>query len=103
MTFSIVARCAKTGMFGVAVASSSPAVAARCAHVRAGIGAVATQNLTDPRLGPRALEGLALGLDARSAIELALGDSELGAYRQLLVIGPEGPPAVFSGSQALSV
>ncbi len=31
MTFSIVARCARTGMFGVAVSSSSPAVAARCA------------------------------------------------------------------------
>ncbi|TIT58433.1 MAG: DUF1028 domain-containing protein, partial [Mesorhizobium sp.] len=28
MTFSIVARCRRTGMFGVAVSSSSPAVAA---------------------------------------------------------------------------
>ena len=32
MTFSLVARCRETGMFGVAVASSSPAVAARCAY-----------------------------------------------------------------------
>ncbi|MFD0934706.1 DUF1028 domain-containing protein, partial [Methylobacterium trifolii] len=53
MTFSIVARCASTGMFGVAVSSSSPAVAARCAHARAGIGAVASQNVTDPALGRR--------------------------------------------------
>ena len=36
VTFSLVGRCARTGMLGVAVSSSSPAVAARCAHVRAG-------------------------------------------------------------------
>jgi uncharacterized Ntn-hydrolase superfamily protein len=90
-------------MFGVAMASSSPAVAARCAHVRAAIGAVATQNLTDPRLGPRALEGLMRGLDANAAIKWALGDTQFGAYRQLLVIGPEGPPAVYSGTHALGL
>ncbi|OZA84449.1 MAG: fimbrial assembly protein FimA, partial [Azorhizobium sp. 39-67-5] len=47
MTFSIAARCARTGRFGVAISSSSPAVAARCAHVRAGVGAVCSQNVTD--------------------------------------------------------
>ena len=56
MTFSLVARCRETGMFGVAVTSSSPAVAARCAHARAGVGAVASQNVTDPALGPLALD-----------------------------------------------
>lgn len=58
MTFSIAARCTKTGQFAVAVASSSPAVAARCAYARAGIGAATTQNVTDPRLGPMALDFL---------------------------------------------
>ena len=47
MTFSIAARCPKSGMFGLAVASSSPAVAARCSHVRAGAGAIGSQNITD--------------------------------------------------------
>ena len=56
MTFSLVARCPDTGMFGVAIASSSPAVAARCAYARAGVGAVASQNVTDPTLGPLALD-----------------------------------------------
>ena len=56
MTFSLVARCEDTGMFGVAVSSSSPAVAARCAYARAGVGGVASQNITDPTLGPRALD-----------------------------------------------
>ena len=39
MTFSITAVCPATGMAGVAVSSSSMAVAARCAYARAGVGA----------------------------------------------------------------
>ena len=50
MTFSLVSRCPDTGMFGVAISSSSPAVAARCSYTRAGVGAVASQNITDPTL-----------------------------------------------------
>ena len=49
MTFSISARCPRTGEFGIAISSSSPAVAARCTHVRPGAGAAASQNITDPR------------------------------------------------------
>jgi hypothetical protein len=45
VTYSIAGRCRRTGRFGVAVCSSSPAVAARCAHVRAGTGAVCSQNV----------------------------------------------------------
>ena len=56
MTFSIAGRCAHTGAFGVAIATSSIAVGARCAHVRAGVGAVASQNITDPSLGPLLLD-----------------------------------------------
>ncbi|MEF9601421.1 DUF1028 domain-containing protein, partial [Paracoccus sp. PXZ] len=64
MTFSISARCPETGMFGIAVSSSSPCVAARCAHARAGVGVVATQNVTDPSLGPKGLDLMAQGLSA---------------------------------------
>jgi uncharacterized Ntn-hydrolase superfamily protein len=70
MTFSIAARCDRTGRFAVSVASSSPAVAARCAHARAGVGAVTTQNITDPRLGPQGLDLLALGADAETACRI---------------------------------
>lgn len=59
MTFSLVARCTQTGRFGMVVSSSSPAVAARCAHARAGVGAAASQNVTDPTLGPRLLDLMA--------------------------------------------
>jgi uncharacterized Ntn-hydrolase superfamily protein len=103
MTFSIVARSADRRSFGVAISSSSPAVAARCAHGRAQAGAVATQNITDPRLAPKALDALAQGLSAQAAVDAALRDTPYGAYRQLLVIGAKGQPSIYSGSHALGV
>ena len=103
MTFSIVARSSDARLFGVAIVSSSPAVAARCAHGRAGVGAVATQNVTDPALGPRLLDALARGSTAPEALSETLAATPFGAYRQLLAIAGSGPPAVHSGAQGLGV
>jgi len=103
LTFSIVARCATTPLYGVAIASSSPAEAARCAHASAGVGAVATQSMADPRLGSRILERLARGLPAHAALHGALSGTKFEAYRQVLVVGAQGPPEVHSGSRALGV
>ena len=75
MTFSLAGRCARTGMFGAAVSSSSPAVAARCAFARAGVGAACSQNITDPRLGPRLLDLLAGGLDADAALATVVAEA----------------------------
>lgn len=107
MTFSIVARSLDASMFGVAIASSSPAVTARCAHARAGVGAVATQNITDPSLGPTLLAALAGAAGAtgptgaQAALDQTLATTPLGAWRQLLAIGRGGPPVVHSGAHAL--
>ncbi len=103
MTFSIVARCGETGQFGVAIASSSPAVAARCAFGRAGIGAAASQNVTNPALGPRILEGLSSGFSASDAVAAARDADAFPDYRQLLAIGASGMPAVHSGAKALGI
>ncbi len=103
MTFSIAARSADADLFGIAIASSSPAVAARCAHARAGAGAVATQNITDPSLGPRILDSLAMGAPAARALSEALATTPFGAYRQLLVVAREGTPLVHSGEHALGI
>jgi uncharacterized Ntn-hydrolase superfamily protein len=103
MTFSLIGRCAKTGQFGMVISSSSPAVAARCAHVRAGVGAVASQNITDPALGPLLLDQLAAG----KAADLALAALTMGRphieYRQLLVIDAAGRTAIHSGGQVLGI
>lgn len=102
MTFSIVARCADTGMFGVAVSSSSPAVAARCAYTRAGVGAVASQNVTDPRLGTRGLDLMEQGATAAEAVGI-LARSEFSEYRQVLAVGNKGGTAIHSGPNSLGI
>ena len=103
MTFSLVARCAASGHFGVAVTSSSPAVAARCAFVRAGTGAVASQNVTDPRLGPRVLDTMASGQGAAAAVGQVTDTADNTGWRQLLAVDAQGGTAIFSGDHALGI
>jgi len=103
MTFSIVARCETTGQFGLAVSSSSPAVAARCAYARAGVGAVASQNVTDPRLGPATLDAMAKGLWATDAVAAVIAKAEHTVYRQLLAVDAEGRTAIHSGENSLGI
>ena len=103
MTFSLAARCPRTGQFAVAVTSSSPAVAARCAFARAGVGAVTTQNITNPRLGPALLDALAAGLGAEAALAQVLAGASSPAYRQLTVLDTAGRTAAWSGGKTLGV
>ncbi|RJL02385.1 DUF1028 domain-containing protein [Paracoccus siganidrum] len=103
MTFSLVARCPRTGMFGIAVASSSPAVAARCAHARAGVGAVASQNVTDPRLGPMALDLMAGGMTAAGAVAEIVRQARFVDYRQVLAVDRAGGTAIHSGPNSLGI
>jgi len=103
MTFSLVARCAETGMFGVAIASSSPAVAARCAYARAGVGAVASQNVTDPRLGPLTLDLMASGMTAAAAVAEVQRRGSFIDYRQVLTVDGSGGTAIHSGPRSLGI
>jgi uncharacterized Ntn-hydrolase superfamily protein len=103
MTFSIVARCSQTGMFGVAISSSSPAVAARCSYAQAGVGAVASQNVTDPSLGPKALDLMARGATASEAVEITMRTAQHKDYRQVLAVDAQGLSAIYSGSKALGL
>jgi uncharacterized Ntn-hydrolase superfamily protein len=88
-------------MVGCAVSSSSPAVSARCLHVRAAIGAVASQNITDPRLGPRLLDLLAEGSSPREAIAAVVAEEPNIEYRQLAAVDLDGRTGAFSGSSTL--
>lgn len=90
-------------MFGIAVSSSSPAVAARCAFARARTGAAATQNITDPSLGPRALDLMGTGRSASDAVGKIVETADHIAYRQLTAIDQAGRTAAFSGERTLGV
>lgn len=101
MTYSLTARCAVTGAFGNVVTSSSIAVAARCGWVGP-LGAVATQNLTDPALGPQGLALLRQGLGARAVLDLLLRSTRGVEHRQVAVLDRMGGVAWHSGAKALA-
>jgi uncharacterized Ntn-hydrolase superfamily protein len=103
VTFSLIARCPETGRFGMVISSSSPAVAARCAHVRAGVGAVASQNVTDPALGPLTLDALQDGLSARQAVERVMQNNPHAAFRQVMAVDSIGTAHIHSGGNILGI
>lgn len=103
MTFSIAGRCARTGMMGAIVTTSSMAVGSRCAWARPGVGAVLTQHRTDPRLGPSILGELERGTAPQAIIDgLEKRDSNLG-WRQLAVLAADGTGAFFNGARIVSI
>lgn len=101
MTFSLVVRDELS--FGMVICSSSPAVASRCVHLRPGVGAVASQNVTNPHLGAVALDALAHGADAQAALGVALAAEQHPDYRQLTIVDKAGAVAVHSGAKALGI
>jgi uncharacterized Ntn-hydrolase superfamily protein len=102
MTFSIVGRCPESGQLGIAISSSSIAVGARCPWARAGVGVVASQNITLPALGPRILDLLENGqIEPSAAVQQALDLDNWRQYRQVTVIDSQGRTAFFSGKEAL--
>lgn len=101
MTFSISGWCERTGMVGVAITTSSICVGARCPWVRAGVGAVASQNLTDPALGKTLLSLLDDGASPAEAVELVVAQKPHIEHRQLAVVDARGRTASFSGARML--
>lgn len=102
MTFSILARDDDGGL-GLAVTSSSPCVAARCLHLRRGVGGVASQNITDPRYGKLLLDTLADGTSAQDALYRLVAGDPTSPYRQISLLGSTGAPVVHSGTHTLGV
>lgn len=103
MTLSIAGRCTDTGQLGIAISSSSIAVGARCPWIRSGVGAVSSQNITLPALGPLTLDQLEQGCLPEEALKQALATDAYGPFRQLIAIDHQGRTAHFSGSRTLGV
>lgn len=102
MTFSIVARDARTGDLGIAVQSKFLAVGAVVPWARAGVGAIATQSWANTSYGPRGLELLASGLSASETLEQLLAEDEGRATRQVGIIGASGLPVTYTGDECFS-
>ncbi|HYB08790.1 MAG TPA: DUF1028 domain-containing protein [Alphaproteobacteria bacterium] len=101
MTFSIVGRCSRTGMVGIAISTSSIAVTGRCAWVRPKVGAVASQNVTDPVLAFGILDLMAKGSPPDRALAEVISGTPHAAYRQVSAIDVNGRTAHHSGSKVL--
>jgi len=103
MTYSIVARCARTGRLGVAVATASVAVGARCPFAAAGIGAVVTQNRTHPLIGPRALTLLEAGAWGDAAARQAAEAYDFPEWRQVALVDTSGRIGTYHGAKCSGV
>jgi uncharacterized Ntn-hydrolase superfamily protein len=101
MTFSIVVRDPRTGMFGVAVTTKFFGVGSLCPFAQAGLGVVATQALVNPTYGPRGLKLLEAGLSADEVAEQLLAADEGREHRQLHLIDAQGRIAAHSGSECI--
>jgi uncharacterized Ntn-hydrolase superfamily protein len=98
-TFSIVACCQRTRMFGIAIATSSIAVAARCMHAKAGVGAIATQASTDPRLGITGLKLLEMGFSAPKVLTELMASDPYINRRQLSIVDKAGRSVCHTGAE----
>src|SRR3989442_6607383 len=100
-TFSIAARCARTGMFGVAVSTAVPGVGSLCPFAKAGVGAVATQSWVNPYLGIDGLKLLAQGQSAKDALDRLLSQDPGRDVRQVGLVDRKGDSAAWSGPECV--
>lgn len=97
-TFSIVGR-GPDGMLGVAVTSKIPAVGAHCPFVKAHTLAIGCQAYLNPYLAHEILHGATQGEPFAETARRALASDEAREWRQLIAIGPEGPPFMHTGAE----
>lgn len=99
MTFSIAARCEKTGQFGVAVSTRVPAVGTLCPFVKAKVGAIATQSFVNPYIGINGLKYLEKGMTAEEVKEAILQEDPDPSIRQFSIVDVNGNASAFSGDK----
>ena len=101
MTWSIIARDAITGEFGIAVATRFFAVGALVPHIAPGIGAVATQALVNPYYGIDGLKLLRAGRAPCDVLENLIAADAGHDSRQVHVMDAGGRIAAYTGSQCV--
>lgn len=100
-TFSIAARCPRTGRLGVAVSTAVPAVGGMCIFLAPRTGAIATQSWVNPYLGIDGLRYLGEGRSAQAALDTLLRDDPGRALRQIGIVDRQGGVAVHTGSECV--
>jgi uncharacterized Ntn-hydrolase superfamily protein len=100
VTWSIIARDA-SGAIGIAVSTKFFAVGARVPTIEAGVGAVASQALTNPLYGRRGLALLRLGVPAADVVRLLIEADAGHPHRQVHVMDGRGNFAAHTGAECV--
>ena len=97
MTYTVLARCPRTGQVGIGIATYSIGVGLYCNGLRSNIGATMTQAFVNQGNNPLGLRLLQQGFSPRHVLaELCANDPD-AEYRQIAVIDREGAVAAYSG------
>src|ERR1041384_5463774 len=100
VTWSLIARDA-SGAFGIAVATKNFAVGCRVPHIESGIGAVATQALSNPFYGVNGIKLLRVGKSASEVVKTLTGADAGREHRQLHVMDAAGRTAAHTGKDCI--
>ncbi|HLR70096.1 MAG TPA: DUF1028 domain-containing protein [Pseudogracilibacillus sp.] len=98
-TFSITAKCEKTGQFGIAISTKVPAVGSLCTYARAGVGAIASQSFVNPYIGINGLNYLEENLSAEEVLERVLKADPAPELRQFSIVDREGRAVAYTGDK----
>jgi uncharacterized Ntn-hydrolase superfamily protein len=96
-TYSIVAYDSVTGDLGIAVQSKFPNVGGLVPWARAGVGAVATQSLSNTDYGEKGLELIARGATAPEAMRIIMRSDTRPSQRQVGMVDAHGNAASWTG------
>jgi uncharacterized Ntn-hydrolase superfamily protein len=102
MTWSIIARDAKTGAFGVLCASRALAVGAVVPYGAGRTGAIATQAFANPFFGVDGLRMLRDGCSAQDIVCALVAADEGRDHRQVHVVDRTGSAACHTGSACIA-
>jgi uncharacterized Ntn-hydrolase superfamily protein len=101
MTFSLVARCRRTGQLGVGALTAVMGVGKLVGHASPGVGAAAAQAAMNPYLAIDGLRLLTEGLDAPAALAEVVRRDPGRAVRQCTIIDRDGRTAAFTGDRTI--
>ena len=103
MTYSVIARCPRTGQLGIGVASYTRAIGAYCdGAVRPNVGVTITQGVPLPRNNRLALNLLAQGYTPIQALGELIANDASAEYRQIAIVDREGAGIAHTGARARS-
>jgi uncharacterized Ntn-hydrolase superfamily protein len=104
MTYTLIARCPRSGRLGIATASHILAIGAYCdGAVRPNVGATMTQGAPLARNNRLAINSLALGATPQLALSALQHNDEHFEYRQVAILDRDGTAVAHTGSQVRGI